>query len=656
MTRRLWIRRPPHLVMLFLAATLFPAVALAWLGWTLLDQDRRLVRQQVQEIVDAAASNVVAALERELSAIDRDLGAVRLPELQASDAAVIIRLSKDGSATSTAGAPLLFAPASPPHRAPKDSVWSDAERLEYAADDRPGAIKLYRSLAQSVDDDVRAGALVRLARVLVEEGRGDEALAAYQTMAGLSDARVAGEPAELFARGAATDLLSRLGRNDSAADAARRLTADLIRGKWQVDRTTYLTYAAALRSTMPPADSVATAAALSEAVLSFWSDRQTTTAGTATANGRRSIRVGSDDVLVVWREVGDDLLLFAATTDHLAQRWQAFWTAGAVSIELVNDDNQFIAGKRLEPGASVASRPASETHLPWTVHAAAAATPADIAARGVMRRRIVTTALVILAFLIPSTGYLVVRAVNRELSLARQQAAFVSAVSHEFRSPLTSLIHLTSLLRSDFQPSAERRRQYYDTLAGETERLRRFVDTLLDFGRIQAGAARYQLTAVDPASIVGAVIEEFRRHAACGTHPVMLSADASLPPVAMDVEAFGRALWNLLENAAKYSPDHQPIAVRVERIDRRVAVRVTDRGAGIPPSEQPHIYEQFFRGRSASESAVKGTGVGLAVVEHIVQGHHGEIQLESTVGAGSTFTVLLPTIGQGAEPAARRVS
>src|SRR6185436_5773985 len=193
-------------------------------------------------------------------------------------------------------------------------------------------------------------------------------------------------------------------------------------------------------------------------------------------------------------------------------------------------------------------------------------------------------------------------------------------------------------------------------LAGETERLRRFVDTLLDFGRIQAGAARYQLTAVDPASIVGAVIEEFRRHAACGTHPVMLSADASLPPVAMDVEAFGRALWNLLENAAKYSPDHQPIAVRVERIDRRVAVRVTDRGAGIPPSEQPHIYEQFFRGRSASESAVKGTGVGLAVVEHIVQGHHGEIQLESTVGAGSTFTVLLPTIGQGAEPAARRVS
>src|SRR5207249_5095385 len=129
------------------------------------------------------------------------------------------------------------------------------------------------------------------------------------------------------------------------------------------------------------------------------------------------------------------------------------------------------------------------------------------------------------------TGYLVSRAVHKEMALARQQAAFVSAVSHEFRSPLTSLTHLTSLLRSDFEPTNERRRQYYDMLAHETDRLRRFVETLLDFGRIQAGAVRYRLTPVDPAPLVSGVVDEFRRHAACGPHPVSFTAAAALPPV-----------------------------------------------------------------------------------------------------------------------------
>jgi len=236
----------------------------------------------------------------------------------------------------------------------------------------------------------------------------------------------------------------------------------------------------------------------------------------------------------------------------------------------------------------------------------------------------------------------VTKTVRKELALAEQQAGFVAAVSHEFRSPLTSLLHLTALLRSDFQPTEDRRRRYYDALARETDRLRRFVETLLDVGRIQAGATRYILAPVDAGLVVGQVVDEFRSHAACGAHPVSLVTPADLPRVAADVEALSRALWNLLENAAKYSPDASPINVHLEQAVAGIAIRVTDQGAGIPAAEQPFIFDQFFRGDAATASAVKGTGVGLALVRHIVVGHGGEIRLETTPGTGSTFTVLLP--------------
>jgi signal transduction histidine kinase len=138
------------------------------------------------------------------------------------------------------------------------------------------------------------------------------------------------------------------------------------------------------------------------------------------------------------------------------------------------------------------------------------------------------------------------------------------------------------------------------------------------------------------------VVEDFTRHHASGTHQVSLTTEPGARQISADAEALGRALWNLLENAAKYSPDGSPIGVAVEEEDGRIAIRVSDRGAGIPSDEQPFIFEQFYRGAAASQSAIKGTGVGLAVVRHIVQGHAGEIRIDSVVGRGSTFSIVLP--------------
>jgi len=646
--RLLDVRQTPRLLGLFLAAMLLPAGALGWLGWRLIEQDRQLERQRVQDFVESTANSVTAAVERELGAIERGLGARTGQAGSAGglDTAVTVRLTSTSHPTVLAGAPLVYEPAVAAAASdPPESTWAQAERFEFAERDPPGAVRAYRALARSPDPAVRAGALIRLARVLRRSGRPDDALDTHAALAAMKGVTILGDPADLMARWARVDLLAALDRRDALASEARSLDSDLRTGRWRLDRTAALTYADLLRPWRSEAEDAALSARieLSDAIAEFWTDWQAPPASERPGNGRRSVGTGSSAVLVVWRGGADELLLFAALPAHLSQAWQQLWVTPNVAVALVDRDGQPIAG--VTPpmsGVPVVTRPAAETRLPWTLRIAATSTPADIGATGASRRRLIVAALVVLAFLIPATGYLVVRAVHKELALARQQAAFVSAVSHEFRSPLTSLAHLTSLLRSDFQPSEERRRQYYDMLASETDRLRRFVETLLDVGRMRAGTMRYRLEPVDPGPLVSGVVDEFRRHTACGAHPVRFAEPASVRRVSADAEAIGRAVWNLLENAAKYSCDGSPITVRLEEGQGIVAIRVSDQGAGIPATEEPFVFDQFFRGATATQSAVKGTGVGLAVVRHIVVAHGGDVRLDSEVGVGSTFSILLP--------------
>ncbi len=117
----------------------------------------------------------------------------------------------------------------------------------------------------------------------------------------------------------------------------------------------------------------------------------------------------------------------------------------------------------------------------------------------------------------------------------------------------------------------------------------------------------------------------------------------SSPPPRMDVTlALGRAIWNLLDNAVKYSPECKTLEVEVVRDAQQVAVRVRDRGIDIPPALQKEIFKEFVRGGGAATAAVRGTGIGLAMVDHIVRAHGGKIVLDSEPRRGSTFTVLLP--------------
>jgi signal transduction histidine kinase len=176
----------------------------------------------------------------------------------------------------------------------------------------------------------------------------------------------------------------------------------------------------------------------------------------------------------------------------------------------------------------------------------------------------------------------------------------------------------------------------------ESGRLHRLVEGLLDFGRMEAGALEFNWERVTPSDLVQSVVAEFKAERGDSGDQVEISADTATPVIRADSEALGRAVWNLLDNAVKYSADRKTVRVNVSQDQRRVAIAVRDEGLGIPVQEHEAIFKKFIRGTSSDGRGTKGTGIGLAMVKHIVEAHGGEVRVESEVGQGSTFTILLP--------------
>jgi signal transduction histidine kinase len=185
------------------------------------------------------------------------------------------------------------------------------------------------------------------------------------------------------------------------------------------------------------------------------------------------------------------------------------------------------------------------------------------------------------------------------------------------------------------------RQRCYDFLSRESERLDHLVEELLDFGRIEGGAYRYQFEPIDAARLVRDLVRTFQERLPSKGHRVEF-ADEGRATVMADRAALSRAIWNLLDNAVKYSPGAETIWVTCARERATVVIRVRDAGLGIAASEQKSVFRKFVRGTNARSLQIKGTGIGLAMVQHIMDAHHGVVQVTSRPNQGSTFALLLP--------------
>ena len=239
------------------------------------------------------------------------------------------------------------------------------------------------------------------------------------------------------------------------------------------------------------------------------------------------------------------------------------------------------------------------------------------------------------------------RSVNKQVALARLKSDFVSNVSHELRTPLALIRLYAETLELGRITTPEKKNDYYGIIRKESERLSALINNILDFSRIEAGRKEYDFRETDIAELVRNTLDSYRYQIEQQGFALEEQIDPGIPAVKVDREAIARALVNLVNNALKYSDSEKFLRVRLYRDQGVLKLEVSDRGIGIERHEQARIFEKFYRTCDPLVHNTKGSGLGLSLVRHITQAHGGDVEVESTPGSGSKFTVWLPL----AEPA-----
>ena len=253
------------------------------------------------------------------------------------------------------------------------------------------------------------------------------------------------------------------------------------------------------------------------------------------------------------------------------------------------------------------------------------------------------TLVALLATLLMAGIVLALRTADRAMRLSQMKSDFVSNVSHELRTPLASIRVFAELLRLGRVQAPDKVREYGDYIERESRRLSRLIENILDFARIESGRKTYHFAACDVRAVVESTLQSFGMYLKHNGFALQFVPPAEpLPPVRADGDALGQALHNLLDNAVKYSGDSRSVEVRLGRVGDEVVIEVRDQGVGIAADEQRKIFDRFHRVSTGLVHEVKGSGLGLSLVQHIMQVHGGRVSVASQPGQGSTFTLNLP--------------
>jgi PAS domain S-box-containing protein len=244
----------------------------------------------------------------------------------------------------------------------------------------------------------------------------------------------------------------------------------------------------------------------------------------------------------------------------------------------------------------------------------------------------------------------VLRDITREVEADRTKSEFVSNVSHELRTPMTAIKGYADLLHAGaVGPINEAQQKFVGIIRNNADRLTALINDLLDISRVETGRVRFEPRPLQIGEVVADVVNSLAVPAESKDHTLSYEVAGGLPEVMGDRDRLNQVLTNLVSNAIRYTPEGGSIDVRAYPVEGAVRVDVTDSGIGIAPEDLGRIFERFYRADDPLVQEAAGTGLGLSITKMFVEMHGGRVWVESEPGKGSTFTFILPMLGQEAE-------
>jgi signal transduction histidine kinase len=232
-----------------------------------------------------------------------------------------------------------------------------------------------------------------------------------------------------------------------------------------------------------------------------------------------------------------------------------------------------------------------------------------------------------------------------ELTLARQKTDFVSNVSHELKTPLTSIRMFSELLAEGRVVDPTKQRSYLNIITAEAARLTRLINNVLDFSRMERGEKKYDFKPCDLTEIARSTAETFRPHLEADGFKFHCEVPDAPISIRADADALSQIIVNLLSNAEKYSNGTKEITLHLAQRHSplpHAEIKVLDRGSGVPRGSEEKVFEKFYRAHDSLSSGVQGSGLGLTIARQIARAHGGDVVYEPRDGGGSCFILRLP--------------
>jgi two-component system phosphate regulon sensor histidine kinase PhoR len=320
---------------------------------------------------------------------------------------------------------------------------------------------------------------------------------------------------------------------------------------------------------------------------------------------------------------------------------QVFPSSRAPQLYQVVDENgELVYGTPFTNRGIVVDRRFDETVDQWHLRAAQREVPGNPETPKTKLRAIVIVALSV-GGMVAGLGFLFL-AMYRERKANELKSEFITNVSHELKTPLSIISMFGEMLALGRVKSTEQTTEYAEIIWRESVRLARLIDNVLDFAKIDRGKDVYEFGEGDVADVVLRALELSQHRLQKAEMTVDLDIAEDLPPARIDANAYTLAVMNLIDNAIKYAAEGKRLVLRVRSTGGRIVLEVKDFGPGIDPSEHKQIFERFYRSRSVRLKPIRGSGIGLALVDHIARAHGGGTWVESAVGKGATFVLWIP--------------